>query len=189
MTIVTARLELVPLTPAFLRAGLAGDWDEAERVLGARIPAERPDLADVMKLRLAQLEANPSEQPWLLRAMVRRDSREMIGNIGFHAPPGAEYLRAWSPLAAEFGYEVAPRHRRQGFAREAALALMHWARVTHGVPAFILTIAPANAASQQLAAELGFRRIGSHIDEIDGEEDVLELAAAPPPAAPPPASA
>ena len=45
-------------------------------------------------------------------------------------------------------------------------------------------VAPGNTASQNLAAQLGFKRIGSHMDEIDGEEDVLERvvdADTPPP--------
>lgn len=174
MAIVTPRLELIELTPAFLRAGLAGDWEEASRVLGARVPPDAACFQDVMGLRLKQLEENPAAQPWLLRAIVRREAREMAGGIGFHTPPGADYLRAWSPEAVEFGFQVFPAHRRQGYAREAAVALMEWAHRTHQVTAFVLTIAPGNAASQTLAAQLCFRRIGSHMDEIDGEEDVLE---------------
>jgi RimJ/RimL family protein N-acetyltransferase len=52
--------------------------------------------------------------------------------------------------------------------------MMRWARQTHGVIRFILSIRPDNTASQALAAQLGFVRIGSHIDEVDGLEDVLE---------------
>jgi RimJ/RimL family protein N-acetyltransferase len=51
---------------------------------------------------------------------------------------------------------------------------MRWARDTHGTTKFVLSIRPANAASQALAAGLGFGRIGSHIDEVDGLEEIFE---------------
>jgi RimJ/RimL family protein N-acetyltransferase len=167
-------MELVPLRPPFLRSGLAGDWAAAGREISAIVPARVPDFSDVMELRLRQVMDDPALQPWLLRAMVLRDSRELIGHIGFHTAPGADYLKEWSPRAVEFGFEVFPPHRRQGLAREAAVAMMDWAHRNHSVPAFVLCIAPGNIPSQNLAAQLGFVRIGSHIDEIDGEEDVLE---------------
>jgi RimJ/RimL family protein N-acetyltransferase len=99
----------------------------------------------------------------------------MIGHIGFHDSPGADYLSEWSPGGAEFGFTIFASHRRKGYAREASLALIDWARKAHGVTSFVVTISPGNVASQKLATELGFVRVGSHIDEIDGAEDVLVL--------------
>ena len=60
------------------------------------------------------------------------------------------------------------------YAREASVALMGWARQTQGVRSFAMTIRPDNHPSQALAAQLGFVRIASHIDEVDGLEDILE---------------
>ena len=54
------------------------------------------------------------------------------------------------------------------------MALMRWAHEDHGVTRFVLSIRPDNTASQNLAASLGFARIGSHLDEVDGLEDILE---------------
>jgi RimJ/RimL family protein N-acetyltransferase len=50
---------------------------------------------------------------------------------------------------------------------------MRWATESHGVRTFVLSIRPDNIASQALAAKLGFRRIGLHVDDVDGVEDVL----------------
>lgn len=173
--IVSERLRLISMTPAFLRASLQGRLNEAEEELRLSLPAGWPgDAADVLSLRLAQLESKPVLQPWLLRAMVLREANNTIGHIGFHTAPGAAYLEPYSPGAVEFGFTVYPPFHRQGYAREASLALMHWARATHGVQKFVLTISPDNIPSQALAAQLGFIRIGSHVDEIDGLEDVLE---------------
>lgn len=175
MILTTQRLDLIPMSPAFLRASLDGDLATAKNLLGASLPADWPDSPPLLSLRLFQLKADPSLEPWLLRAIVLRETCTMIGNIGFHTAPGPEYLEEHSPGAVEFGFGVDERYRRQGFAREASVAMMNWARESHGVRNFVLTISPDNTASQNLAAQLGFVRIGSHVDEIDGIEDILEL--------------
>ena len=167
------RLDLISLTPAFLRAMLEHDLAGAGRILGVPIPEGLLDSTDVMALRLKQLEVDPTLQPWLLRAMVLRECCVMVGHIGFHTAPGDEYLRPYAPGGVEFGFTVYPPFLRQGYAREASMALMHWAYQVHDVTRFVLSIQPDNTASQALAAGLGFLRIGSHIDDVDGLEDIL----------------
>ena len=176
--IPTARLDLVPFTPGFLRASLEGDLAGAERILRATLPAGWPDYPDIHRRRLAQLEADPPLLRWLIRGMVLRSERRLIGHIGFHTAPGAKYLNILSPEGVEFGFDVFARWRRQGFAFEAAAALMHWARARHGVKRFIVSISPANAPSLGLAEKFGFRRIGAHVDEVDGPEDIFERVVA-----------
>ena len=171
--ILSPRMALIPMTPSFLRASLSGQIDEAERELGAALPGDWPNEAlDVLGLRLQQLDADPTLQPWLLRAIVLHATQVMIGHIGFHEAPGAD-------RGGEFGFTVFPDYRRQGYAHEASLALMHWARESMGLTKFTLSISPENAPSQALAARLGFIRIGSQMDEIDGLEDVLEYRERP----------
>ena len=163
------RLDLIPMTPSFLRASLAGRRREAEQELALSLPPDWPgESADVLALRLQQLEVDPAEQPWLLRAMTLRGTGVMVGHIGFHAAPGAD-------SGGELGFLVFDTFRRRGYAREAALALMHWARESRGVRRFVLSIRPDNAASQALAAQLGFVRTGSQLDAVDGLEDILEF--------------
>src|SRR5438045_347413 len=124
MMISSRRLDLIPLTPGFLRASIERDTVAAREELGASIPADWPDFPDyILEMRLGQLQSDPSLEPWLLRAIVLRSERAMIGSIGFHGPPGDVFLEAISPGAAEFGFGVFPGYRRQGFAREAAQAM------------------------------------------------------------------
>jgi RimJ/RimL family protein N-acetyltransferase len=52
---------------------------------------------------------------------------------------------------------------------------MQWANETHRITGFVVTISPNNVASRALVAGLGFVRAGSHLDEVDGIEDVLVL--------------
>ena len=172
--IYTERLDLVPMTPEFLRASLAGDRERAQELLGMRVPMEWPERPETLERRLRQLEEDPSLQPWLLRAIGLRDEGQMVGYIGFHSKPGEEYLRQLSPGGVEFGYTVSRDFRRRGYAREACEALMQWASANHGVTRFVVSISPSNESSLRLASQLGFTKIGSHVDETDGPEDILE---------------
>lgn len=146
----SARLELVPLVPAFLDAALAGDSHEASRVLGARVPDDWPDLRDTQALFLERLRAEPALAPWAMRAIVLRAERRMVGQIGCHGLP--------TPNGVELAYTVFEPDRRRGFAREACRAFMDWARAEHGVERFVLSIALGNEASLALARSLGSAR-------------------------------
>jgi ribosomal-protein-alanine N-acetyltransferase len=171
--IQSLRLDLVPMTPPVLQALLAGDVRKAGHLLGAKLPVDLEIPHYAMELRLHQLETDPSLQPWLMRAMVLREEGMVVGDIGFHAAPGHECLAELAPGGAELGFGVAPAWRRQGIAFEASEALMHWAWETHGVRHFVVSISPDNGPSLGLAAKLGFGKIGSHVDEIDGPEDIF----------------
>jgi ribosomal-protein-alanine N-acetyltransferase len=192
--IATARLDLIPLTADLYEASLAGrtaahrrDRREGAEILpGLAIAPEWFAMRTLLQMRLEQLRAEPSLAPWLLRAIALRSERIVIGHIGFHGAPGAPYLRKLAPqasspgsLGAEFGYTIYPAWRRQGYAREASLALMRWAAEERGVSRFVLSISPTNIPSLRLAEQLGFTRIGSQLDDEDGSEDVFERRTTP----------
>jgi RimJ/RimL family protein N-acetyltransferase len=122
-----------------------------------------------MERRLRQIAEAPGDAPWLLRAMVRREDRVMVGYINFHGRPD-------DAGRAELGYTVFEPWRRQGYATEAIIGMMRWASREAPVQAFVLSISPSNVASLALAAKLGFVQVGSQVDEIDGVEYVFELA-------------
>lgn len=169
--IESARLRLVCLGPAVLRALSARDYEAAGALLGARVPAEMETLEPVFHVRLGQLLAAPEHEPWLTRAMVLSSERVVIGVAGFHGPPGGEWLEAYAPGAVEFGYTVFESHRRQGYAAEAGAALIAWGKA-HGADRFVLSIGPQNAVSMRLAERLGFERAGQWVHEARGLEYV-----------------
>jgi ribosomal-protein-alanine N-acetyltransferase len=178
VVIRSARCDLVPMTPAFLDACLAGDRARATTLLGLRIPDAWWDEAWLMRRRRDDLHVDPTAQPFLLRAIGLRAAGLMVGHVGFHGPPGMPHLATTAPGGLELGYTVFPPFRRRGLAREAVQALVAWASAAHGVERFVVSIAPANLASLRLAAQLGFRRVGTHVDPDDGPEDVFVLARA-----------
>jgi RimJ/RimL family protein N-acetyltransferase len=170
---MTPRLALVPMTLPFLTASLTGDRATLGRLIDAIVPDEWPDSEDLLRVRIKQLRRDPALEPWLLRAIVERDRRTMIGHVGFHGAPGAAHLDPYAPYAAEFGYTVFPASRGRGYATEAARGLMQWAARTQHVQNFVVSIRPDNAPSLAIAQNLGFRRVGQHIDEVDGLEYVF----------------
>ncbi len=168
--ILSDRLELVSMSPEFIEALMSGQRDRAESVIGLRLPASWPEeIHYLLKRRLEQMRRDPSEQPWLARAMVlRNDDRTVVGNIGFHGPPDGRGM-------VEIGYTVDPDHRRRGYAEEAVRALFDWASREHGIRLFRASVGPNNEPSLGLIRKLGFVRTGVQWDEIDGEELVFEL--------------
>ena len=164
--ILTARLELVPLTPSLLRAVAGGDLAAVERQLNAPVGAGWEQGVPA-EYRLEQLAADPSEQPWLVRAVLRRTPRRVVGSIGFHAPPDDRGR-------VEIGYDTVAAERRKGYAREAMHALLDWAWATGHAQTCVASVSPDNAPSLALIGAFGFRRVGEQIDEIDGLEWVFE---------------
>jgi ribosomal-protein-alanine N-acetyltransferase len=170
--IETARLILRRLPRQAIEAGLWGDLRTVENRLDAKVPVDLADDPAVLRFALAQLAADPDYLPWSVRALILKESGGMIGHIRFHTRPDPDYLRPYAEKAVEFGYAVFSAHRRRGYAREAIGGAMRWAQDEHGIQRFIVTISPDNVASLRLADRFGFRKIGEHVDEVDGVEGI-----------------
>jgi len=52
--------------------------------------------------------------------------------------------------------------------------MFDWAASAHGIHRFVASVSPTNAPSLQLIARFGFRRMGEHMDDIDGLEYEFE---------------
>jgi [ribosomal protein S5]-alanine N-acetyltransferase len=170
LVIESERLRLIHLSPAFLQHTLDRNQAAAEALLGSSVPLDWFQEQTIAQLRMEQLQNFPDYHPWSLRAIEFVEQKIMIGHIGFHTPPGAEYLRGIASRGIEFGFTVFAPFRRRGFAHEACEGLIKWAVEKKQVQEFVLTISPENSASRQLSARLGFEQVGSHIDEVDGLE-------------------
>jgi len=168
--IESARLTLLSLGPAELTTLLSGDRTAASQLLQCEIPADLALEEMPLARRLEQIRADAAVQPWLLRAIVLRETQTLIGHMNFHTAPRPEYLATIAPDGVELGYSIHPQFRRHGYATEAVLALLHWACTEHGQRCFVLSISPENIPSLRIAESLGFTAIGSHIDEEDGLE-------------------
>jgi len=170
-TIETERLELVWLSPQLVEAILEARHDE----LGFTVPDGWPDAHDrrFLAYRLRQMGSDEALGRWLVRGIVLPGTGELIGHVGFHGPPGINSLKA--PDAVEVGYTIFPEHRRQGYATEAVVGLLDWAR-GEGIHRFVASVGPGNEPSLAIVRRLGFVEVGRHWDDEDGEELEFELA-------------
>jgi len=145
---------------------------QADSIDGVELPADWVRRSErTLRRRLEQVTRDPDCAPWLLRAMVRRETNELVGRIGFHGSPGDNSLGA--PDALELGYAVEPVFQRQGFAEEAIRGMLAWA-ARRSVDHFVVSIGENNRPSLALAAKLGFTEAARVIDDEDGPEIVFE---------------
>lgn len=171
--IQATRLILRLMERETVEACLAGKLTEASRLLDATIPAELLEEPAALSFAKARLDDDPRYGPWSIRAMVHREERRMVGHIRFHTAPDPDYLQPYARGALEFGYHVFEGDRRRGYATEAVGAAMDWAQADFGIRRFIVTVSPDNPPSLSLIAGCGFRKIGEHVDEIDGVEHIF----------------
>ena len=85
-----------------------------------------------------------------LRLVQRRGTGEAIGICGL--------LKRESLDAPDIGFAFMPAHRSQGFAFEAASAVLADARARFGYERILAIVSPGNAASIRLLGRLGLRR-------------------------------
>lgn len=94
---------------------------------------------------------------WALRgsgqwAVELKTTGEMVGRAGTHRPERVD----WPGL--ECGWSFDPAHWGRGYATEASQATVDWAFANHNVDQLVSVILPTNAASQAVAARVGFTR-------------------------------
>nr|MCH9687218.1 GNAT family N-acetyltransferase [Deltaproteobacteria bacterium] len=117
---------------------------------------------------------DPSQHPWMYRAIVRRHDGELLGHVSFHHKAPDPDLSRHGVTGAELAYTIESTHRRRGYAKEAAIGMMEWASREFDVRDFVLTISPDNLPSLRMAESMGFRIIGEQDDPVDGLEFVMK---------------
>lgn len=171
----TARLRLVSLGIDFLRAAVAGDLPQLRTLVDFSIPDPCSLIGrSWIDHRIQMIEEDSAQHPWLNRAIVRKTDNQMVGHINFHHKAPDPYLLEYVARGAELGYTTDEPFRRMGYATESAVAMMKWAHREHGVDTFILSISPGNEPSLRMAEAMSFRKVGKHMDEVDGLEWVMK---------------
>lgn len=114
----------------------------------------------------AKIAADPSAEPFLVRAIVDSETNAVVGHAGFHASPDARGM-------VEIGYTVLETHRRRGFATAAVDWLLREAG-SLGATVVRASVSPDNAGSLAVVRGLGFVPVGEHWDDEDGLELIWE---------------
>ena len=164
LTVRSERLDLPLLDAALLDALIADDHAAIRSLADYDIPESFPseEQREFLLFRLSQLANDPSRYPWSVRAIVLRGERRMVGFVNFHGAPGVNDTNTAGAL--ELGWTVFAREQKRGYATETAIALMDWAKRTHGIRHFISSTTPGNAASLRVHDKLGFARTGEFIE-------------------------
>ena len=118
--------------------------------------------AEVSPLWLERAFAATESDPWLhgFKVTLRNDGT-IIGDAAFKGPPSEDGF-------VEIAYGIEPNHQGQGFATEAARALIAFARQAAGVRVVRAHTKHDNIASARVLAKCGFRFVGDVIDPEDG---------------------
>lgn len=125
-----------------------------------------------MAMRLKDLHQDPAYLRWSLRAIIWRETGEMVGHIGFHTPPDPSYLtleRAGSKLVADLSQLAATRGGARNLQRLLPVRSGAGSTAIHSVDR------PDNQASTALARSLGFVELGQQVDGEEGPELLYRL--------------
>lgn len=149
LLISTARLVLAPLGEHDLEALQAlNALPEVRRYL---FDDEVWSLAETRERLLAENARLWSEEGYGLFAVRHPDGSDLVGWVGFwyfHEPP-----------VLEVGYALHPEVWGQGYATEAAGAVMAWGARVHGMAAFRASTDAPNEASLRVLSRLGFQEV------------------------------
>jgi [ribosomal protein S5]-alanine N-acetyltransferase len=147
MASLTARLELIPKT--------------REEVLGDISRMSAADKAQLSADWLARIEAPDVDQWTLGYSLALQSSGTLIGSCGFKGPPDAEGV-------VEIAYGISPEHRNNGYATEAANALVTFASLAVKVTVIRAHTLDRISASTRVLTKCGFEMVRAVHDPEDG---------------------
>ncbi|MBW8770378.1 MAG: GNAT family N-acetyltransferase [Gemmatimonadetes bacterium] len=160
----TARLTLQPYTPDQLLA-LRDGLGEFEESMGVRAGAGLRDFFvsdDVSPQWLDKLRRAAGPDPWVFGfAVIHREDQCVIGAASFKGPPDDRGV-------VEIAYGIVPAYQGQGYATEAASALVAFAVERVDVRMIRAHTMPDGNASMRVLVKSGFQLVGDVIDEEDG---------------------
>jgi ribosomal-protein-alanine N-acetyltransferase len=149
--LVTERLRLLPITYNIADAALS-DRRRLEELVGARLSDEwpNPDFKEALSFIRVDVRKNRTYSRWS-RLVVHDADNVVIGDAGFKSLPGRRG-------SVELGYGIVPEYRNQGFAFEAARALVEWAwrdsRVKHITAESLIDNLPSRRVLEKLGMEI-----------------------------------
>jgi ribosomal-protein-alanine N-acetyltransferase len=157
----TKRLTLFPHVPEYLRA-LAEGPEAYQAVSGFQVADGlhgfvRAASEDFLK----RLQSASEPDPWSWGFAVVDLENLVIGMAAFKGAPDAT-------RTVEIAYGISPAYQRRGYATEAALGLIQFARESGRVSLVCAHTLATNDPSKRVLEKCGFRLIGEVMDPEDG---------------------
>jgi [ribosomal protein S5]-alanine N-acetyltransferase len=168
----TPRLRLVSLTLGVVEAVIEGRREDAEALVGARMPDRWPNRELVERAFSAPLDAirrAPEVCLWGDRVIIAPGAAgdpRVVGSIIFRRKPDNG--------VAEIAYGVEEGSQGQGYATEAVGASITWALTQEHVRAVQATTFAWHWASRRVIEKVGMVKVGVREHETMGELLVFE---------------
>jgi RimJ/RimL family protein N-acetyltransferase len=160
----TARLVLEPLSAGHARVAYAPFADAGIYRYMVGSPPVDEEALRAHFARLAAGSGRPDEL-WLNWLAFTRDARALVG----------WHQATLTPPSASIAWVTFPAHRRHGYAREGAAAVVAWLR-SRGAREIVAQSDERNTASRRTALSLGFVEDPEPIaEELRGEATVDRL--------------
>lgn len=150
--LVTNRLYLVPFSLERVEAAIIGT-DKLADLLGVTISPDwldekmqenLPGIADILR-------NNPLQNEWGWGFLVIHKAENiLIGHIMLKIP---------FDMSSEIGYQIVPSYQRQGYASEAAKAVIDWAFCQPSVQTITAGCDADNIASRRVLEKIGMQHI------------------------------
>ena len=156
----TPRLKFVPWTLELVDAFIANDRAAAEQALRVKFPepfGPPPETGDVLQFFRDSIEHDASNGAFVVRMIVRSEDQMAVGNIGMVAPDEAG--------RAMYGYSVYPEFEGNGYASEAAKALLDFGLALNSVTAIYATIPVGHRASEIVSTRAGLTNTGTEVED------------------------
>ncbi|MEB3277668.1 MAG: GNAT family N-acetyltransferase [Lyngbya sp.] len=167
--LITPRLFLVPFKPEIVQAAILGNAELA-RVLGVTVLPNWPDeeFVQILPAIADILSKNPLQAEWGWGSLIIHTAdNTLIGHVMLKIIPD----ETGSPTGLlELGYLIVSSYQRQGYASEAAKAMLNWAFCQPNVRTMTAGCDADNIASQRV-----LEKIGMHHVETRGQMLVWKL--------------
>lgn len=140
---ITDRLRLVPVS-ALMKAAMQSSRGAFAALAEADLPEDWPEFTEAFSVGGRNRIA-----PWTGYLYLARSEPLLIGNGGFVSEPDSQGI-------VEIGYEIAPAFRNQGYATEAAGAMVRLAFEAGALAVIAHSLAEINA-SNAVMRKIGMR--------------------------------
>lgn len=151
---------LVPVTLEITRALIEGNNKEIEK-LGIKADKKWPteDTKDILPIINNSLEQDKIPSGFEFWMIVKKNSMQVIGDIGFHGKPNEKG-------EVEVGYGLVEHERGKGFGFEALKAIMDWLSFQESVKVIKADCLINNKSSARILEKVGMKEVGRDNDLI-----------------------
>jgi RimJ/RimL family protein N-acetyltransferase len=143
------------------------EWREEDRAAYARLHGDRDVRHFYFPQVWTEVEASAEIDKMIAElsllgfsflAVERKSDGGFVGEVGLCPIEPEKQAVMHRPASVEVGWVLAKEHWGQGYAREAAQAVIDWTWHAHRFPELVSLIAAGNAQSVRVAEKLGMTR-------------------------------